>query len=96
MTLETKVEIFNTIQLFRPIGIHQWYPACDLSAGVSKTILDWFAASRSQEFFVSNCKNKKSYLWPLDSDSFHVICPRWYWHRLVTRIAHGPDRSAAC
>ena len=61
MTLETKVEIFNTIQLFRPIEIHRWYPACDLSAGVSKTILDWFAASRSQEFFVSNCKNKKSY-----------------------------------
>ena len=38
-----KVEIFNTIKLFRHIGIHQWYPACDLSAGVSKTILDLFA-----------------------------------------------------
>jgi hypothetical protein len=61
MTLETKVEILNTIQLFRPFGIHQWYPACDLSAGMSKTILDWFAASRSQEFLSPNVKIKKSY-----------------------------------
>jgi len=57
VTLETKVEIFNTIQLFRPIGIRQWYPACDLSAGVSKTILDRFAASRSQDFLSPNVKN---------------------------------------
>ncbi len=41
VTLETqKAEIFNTIQPFRPIGIRQWCPACDLSAGVSETISD--------------------------------------------------------
>jgi hypothetical protein len=57
VTLETKVEIFNTIQLFCPVGIRQWYPACDLSAGVSKTILDQFAASRSQDFLSPNVKN---------------------------------------
>ena len=37
---------FNTRQLFRPIGTHQWYPPHAFGAQGSADHLDWFATTR--------------------------------------------------
>ena len=59
---------FNTRQLFRPIGTHQWYPPHAFGAQGSADHLDWFAITRPQrglqkEFF----KKSHSGLRPLSS-----------------------------
>ncbi len=90
LRLETKVEIFNTIQLFRPIVIHQWYPACDLSAGMSNFFLDWFAASRFFALARVKCKIKRV----IPASRLGLFS--CYMSAMVLAPARDSDRSAAC
>ena len=60
---------FNTRQLFRPIGTHQWYPPHAFGAQGSADHLDWFAITRPQRGLQKKNSFKKSHsgLRPLSS-----------------------------
>ena len=68
-------------------GTHQWYPACIVLRGRANHFgLICFPPARYFQL-------KKNTRRPPRFVTLFKSCPQWYWHRLVTRIAHGQDFS---